>query len=103
MSEQGARSRRSLLALAMVVAQGGGLACGSSTAGPVREGGTPSQPERVVQRMTPTPDPAASSAPSASASRGDVAASAGAARAPEPITSKHLEAELNRLEAELAN
>jgi hypothetical protein len=63
----------------------------------------------VVQHMAPGPAPAASTAPvtapaSGSAARLGVAASAaGVSRSPEPITSKHLEAELNRLEAELAN
>jgi hypothetical protein len=108
MSEQGARLRRSLLAVGFIVVPWVGLGCESSSAAArAPEAAAPSQPERVVQHMAPSP--ASATAPvtapaSGSAARLDVAASAaGASRSPEPITSKHLEAELNRLEAELAN
>jgi hypothetical protein len=70
-------------------------------------------PEQVVQRMAPEPTSAASSAGRRAAAGERPAdarlSAAGVTRADsrpspgEPITSKHLEAELNRLEAELGN
>jgi len=72
------------------------------------------EPEQVVQRMAPEPASSASSAAdqrAAGARAADARLSAAGMRransrpssAGEPITSKHLEAELNRLEAELGN
>jgi hypothetical protein len=70
-------------------------------------------PEQVVQRMAPEPTSAASSGDRRAAVERPADArlsAAGVTRADsrpsspgEPITSKHLEAELNRLEAELDN
>jgi hypothetical protein len=127
----GVGSRLSILAL--VVAMVGGLtpAC-SSDAGAKSEGvalpaesagidGKSGEPERVVQQMkaSPEPRPAAGAVATARGVAGEAAPSearasaAGVSRAngglaprsnsAETITSKHLEAELNRLEAELAN
>jgi hypothetical protein len=104
MSEQGARWRRSFLAVGLLVMHGGGLGCeSSSAAAPIPEAAGPSQPERVVQHMTPNPVPAPGAAGGSAARLGVAASTVAASRSPEPITSKHLEAELNRLEAELAN
>lgn len=55
-----------------------------------------SEPQRMVQHLAPASNAAAS------ASDAPSAASAGAARRGRAITPKHLEAELDRLEAELA-
>lgn len=76
---------------------------GSTTAS--EPGARPAAPERVVQRLSPSADG------NAEIERRESAASASAAtaRGSEPsvsdttITPHHLEAELNRLEAELAN
>jgi hypothetical protein len=59
-------------------------------------------PEQVVQRIVAAPDPSASDRSAANRVRpaADTAAPSPKSSA-EPITSKHLEAELNRLEAEL--
>jgi hypothetical protein len=105
MSEQGTRLRRSLLAVGFIVVPWVGLGCESSSAAArVSEAAAPSQPERVVQHMAPNPTPIPGPAAASGSARLNVEASAaGASRSPEPITSKHLEAELNRLEAELAN
>jgi hypothetical protein len=108
MSEQGARLRRSLLAVGFLVMPWGGLGCESSSAAePAPEAAAPGEPERVVQHMTPNPAPAADAAKGAAtpAAGGPAArlGGNGASRSAEPITSQHLEAELNRLEAELAN
>ena len=119
MSEQGSRSRWSLLVLGIIAVSWGAMSWGAMGCESRAEGAAPGadavvgaqpgQPERVVQHMTPTPASPAAAEGAARAERRDVASSgvassgAGAARAPEPITSRHLEAELNRLEAELAN
>jgi hypothetical protein len=57
----------------------------------------PRAPEQVVQRIVPAPNRSASNGVRPAA---DTASPSPRGRA-EPITSKHLEAELNRLEAEL--
>lgn len=54
------------------------------------------EPQQVVQRMVP-----AGAASAAAVARPGASPSDGPRRPPETITSKHLEAELNRLEAEL--
>ncbi len=80
------------------------LSCATSSAEGEPEAGVASaapadgvkrEPERVVQRIVPAPDRAANAgSPKASSSPTE-------RRPSEPISSKHLEAELNRLEAEL--
>jgi hypothetical protein len=65
-----------------------------------------SQPEQAVQRLRIDPAPAGASAREARRPSAAGMVPSGAeprARAGVPITSKHLEAELNRLEAELGN
>ena len=97
--------RFSALGLALlVVGLLGGCANGSSDAETRVAAQTASaKPEQVVQRIEPDPDPAvAASKSTVTASAADK--SAGYKRTPVKggsISSKHLEAELNRLEAEL--
>lgn len=68
-------------------------------------GDTPREPQRIVQHMVPAPRRSNDEASAPSASNGTRAAAGAAVASPksrgEQITSKHLEAELNRLEAEL--
>ena len=106
--------RRCVAALLLAGASG----CSNSDAGSrVAAKATVSGPEQVVQRIEPAPVASASGVPGSAAVPSTPATSAGvgAAAAPaeaaqsagepsanaEPITPKHLEAELNRLEAEL--
>lgn len=132
MRELGVGSRFSTLALTVAMLGGlllGGLgACSSSEPGAKSEGealasenasaaSKSSAPEQVVRQMKPSPEPSAALAGEGAAgelvSREARASTAGVTRANgglaprstpgETITSKHLEAELNRLEAELAN
>jgi len=108
--------------LVMAVAMlSGPLACSTPEAGATKADGTASsaaranEPEQLVQNMMgkapasaaapetsgAIPSEARASAAGVSRAKGDsLAPRAGSA---ETITSKHLEAELNRLEAELAN
>lgn len=118
-SSRGRRSFTGLSFAGLLLAAASG--CSNSDAGSrVAAKATVSGPEQVVQRIAPTPVapadvvPAPAALPSASPTSAGVASGAAAA-APaeaskssgepavnvEPITSKHLEAELNRLEAEL--
>jgi hypothetical protein len=64
------------------------------------------QTEQVVHRITPSPaQPAGASAPAPNASTSvtRMSSTGNSPPAVDGITSKHLEAELNRLEAELGN
>lgn len=113
MSEQGSRSRWSLLVLGIIGLPWAALGCESRAAeaasgpGAAAVGAQPVQTERVVQHMTPTPVSPGAAEGGARANRDPraevVSSGVGAVRSPQPITSRHLEAELNRLEAELAN
>jgi hypothetical protein len=103
----------SLAGLSFVGASG----CANSDAGSrVAAKAAVAGPEQVVQRIEPAPVAAAPVAPASPAPPSPAAVASGAAAAAtpeaakspsepppsaEPITSKHLEAELNRLEAEL--
>jgi len=89
----------------------GASGCFNSDAdGRIAAKATLSGPQQVVQRIEPAPASAAlssgKSAPGAAASGAAASSQREAAKSEppanaEPITSKHLEAELNRLEAEL--
>jgi hypothetical protein len=98
---------------------GSSIGCSSSEGGAKSDGAEPasesasvegksSEPEQVVRQMKAAPEPSvvAGGVLARQAAAGEAVTSE--ARAPrsnsaETITSKHLEAELNRLEAELAN
>ena len=114
------RERTPSVALALLAAATFSTGIGCSTAEGARTtpsaGAEPAGPEQVVQRMAPEQtQPAGSSTLTQPSAGGPVGhgpadtrvSSAGVTRvdsrpaASEPITSKHLEAELNRLEAEL--
>jgi hypothetical protein len=109
----GVGSRFSILALAVAMLAAAS-AC-STRDGAEKSGGAEgeaSAPEQVVQQMKAPPEPSTAAGPAvareARASASVVSRANGASLAPrsnavETITSKHLEAELNRLEAELAN
>lgn len=124
----GVGSRCSILALAVVMLGGASACLTGETGAPSevvtsgqRASGSRQQREQVVQKIVGTgsgqgvvaegrvavePRPAGESQASASAagvSRASSDALAPRANAADTITSKHLEAELNRLEAELAN
>jgi hypothetical protein len=92
------------LALLVVGLLGG---CANSSSDPetrVAARAAPPRPEQVVQRIEPDPDPAVVPAPKSAATASAADKSAGDKRAPVKggsISPKHLEAELNRLEAEL--
>jgi hypothetical protein len=117
------RSVALTLLVASTLAAGTGCSTSQSEAPSAQPAATAEQgsgePEQVVQRMAPEPASGASSiadnhASDEHAAKGhsvDTRLSAAGVRradsrpssAGEPITSKHLEAELNRLEAELGN
>src|SRR4051812_43880231 len=96
------RRRRSgagrVLLLAGLLGASGGCANHSSEGeSRVAAKAEPARPEQVVQRIEPAPEPAATAAKNAAASSAErpVVVKGGSSSA------KHLEAELNRLEAEL--
>jgi hypothetical protein len=83
--------------LAASVAISGGCAHSSDAESRVAAKAEPARPEQVVQRIEPAPESTASAAKNAAASSAErpVVVKGGSSSA------KHLEAELNRLEAEL--
>lgn len=99
-SANGTRWRGALGRVLLVVGLLGGCANGSGNPETrVAAKAEPAKPEQVVQRIEPGAEPALNSAPQSPA-----APTAAGQRAPArgtSISSKHLEAELNRLEAEL--
>jgi hypothetical protein len=109
-ANDGTRRLSALGPALLVVGLLGGCANGSSDPETrVAAQAPPAKPEQVVQRIEPDPEPALAPAPRSAAevSSAEVSAadkSAADKRAPVKggsISSKHLEAELNRLEAEL--
>lgn len=124
-SKRGGLTRSAALTLLVASALTAGTGCSTSgseapsaqPAAIAEQGG--GEPEQVVQRMAPEPtsgpssiaDKHAAGPRAAAGNRVDARLSAAGVRradsrpssAAEPITSKHLEAELNRLEAELGN